>query len=210
MRIQIQLDQFESDLLEMGNHTRIAIENAVKAFMSRDTMLALSVIEGDEFINAFEENINNQGIEILTLLQPVAKDLRLIIGGVKIANDLERIGDYAKNIARFVIKSKTVNKTYEDDIFKLAEIFLNHFDALLYILENKNVKEAYKVASLDDVLDTAFEGFMYELSDDSVNKEQFPLEMASIARNLERAGDHSKNVCEQIIYIVNGQHVDFG
>ncbi len=210
MRIESRMQAFEKELLEMGFKTRAAMANAMEAFMKHDKELALAVVEGDDFINYADESINDQAIEILTLMQPVAKDLRLLIGGIKIANDLERIGDYAKNIGRFVIKSKTLDTPYQDEILKLTNIFLNNFDQVLEVMEKRDVKEAYRVAELDDDLDLEFKSFAYFLADNVDDESNFPVELTTIARNIERAGDHSKNICEQIIYIVKGQHIDFG
>ncbi|WP_159519735.1 phosphate signaling complex protein PhoU [Erysipelothrix urinaevulpis] len=210
MRIENRMQSFDKELQDMGLRTRHAMAKAMEAFMKDDKELALAVVEGDDFINYADESINDQAIEILTLMQPVAKDLRMLIGGIKIANDLERIGDYAKNIGRFVIKSKTVDPRFREEIVNLTNIFLNNFDEVLDVMEKRNVKEAYRVASLDDDLDMEFKAFTHLLADNAEKNDGFPFELTTIARNIERAGDHSKNICEQIIYIVKGQHIDFG
>lgn len=210
MKIQERMNAFEEKIFEMGDLTREAMEKAMEAFIKQDKELALSVVEGDSRINYTEEVINDQAIEILTLMQPVAKDLRLLIGGIKIGNDLERIGDYAKNIGRFVIKAKTNADTNEKEISKLTELFLNNFDEVLKVLKTRNIKEAYRVADLDDHLDNEFNLLVSFLTENLNKNDAFPVELTTIARNIERAGDHSKNICEQIIYIEKGRHIDFG
>lgn len=210
MNIENRMQSFESKLLEMGSITHLAMEQAMEAFMNQDKDLALDVIEKDDLINYTEELINDEAIEILTLMQPVAKDLRLLIGGIKIANDLERIGDYAKNIGRFVIRSKVSEVNYQEEILNLTKLFLSNFDQVLAVLAKRNVKEAYRVALLDDELDDQFKEFVLILANNVDDKTSFPVEITNIARNLERAGDHSKNICEQIIYTVKGSHIDFG
>lgn len=210
MNIENRMQSFESKLLEMGSITHLAMEQAMEAFMNQDKNLALDVIEKDDLINYTEELINDEAIEILTLMQPVAKDLRLLIGGIKIANDLERIGDYAKNIGRFVIRSKVSEVNYQEEILNLTKLFLSNFDQVLAVLAKRNVKEAYRVALLDDELDDQFKEFVLILANNVDDKTSFPVEITNIARNLERAGDHSKNICEQIIYTVKGSHIDFG
>ena len=87
---------------------------------------------------------------------------------------------------------------------------MNNFDQVLEVMEKRDVKEAYRVAELDDDLDLEFKSFAYFLADNVDDESNFPVELTTIARNIERAGDHSKNICEQIIYIVKGQHIDFG
>lgn len=210
MRIEKRMDAFEKKLFEMGALTRKAMAQAMEAFMEQDKELALVVIDGDAIINYTEEIINDQAVEILTLMQPVAKDLRLLIGGIKIANDLERIGDYAKNIGRFVIKSDHMKTKYQKEILKLVDIFLHNFDQVLAVLEDRNIKEAYRVAELDEVLDEEFNSFLELLVENNFIESLLPIELTNIAHNIERAGDHSKNICEQIIYIEKGRYIDFG
>ena len=210
MNIESKMQVFEAELLEMGRITFCAMEEAMAAFMNQDKNLALDVIEKDDLINYTEELINDDAIEILTLMQPVAKDLRLLIGGIKIASDFERIGDYAKNISRFVIRTKMNDSYYQEEILNLTQLFLSNFDQILTVLLNKDIKEAYRVASLDDNLDDQFKEFIEMLVNNVDEKTSFPVEIVNIARNLERAGDHGKNICEHIIYIVKGSHIDFG
>ena len=210
MNIENRMLSFEQKLFELGDLTQKAMIKAKDAFIEEDRELALSIIEGDDFINYTEEILNDEAIEILTLMQPVAKDLRLLIGGIKIANDLERIGDYAKNIGRFVIRTKTIDNVYKEEILKLMKTFFEIFDQVLMVLKKREIKEAYRVASLDDELDIQFEEFVNFLAKEVSNKTIFPVELANIASNIERAGDHSKNICEQIIYTVKGRHIDFG
>ena len=210
MNIETKMQAFEHKLIVMGKETYQAMELAMEAFTKQDRIMALDVIEKDDRINYAEEIINDEAIEILTLMQPVAKDLRLLIGGIKIANDLERIGDYAKNIGRFVIRSKFTEAMYQEEILELTKMFLNNFGQVLDVLSKRDVKEAYRVAALDDNLDDQFEEFVQTLTHGMDETMVYPVEIINIARNLERAGDHSKNICEQIIYTIKGNHIDFG
>lgn len=210
MNIEHQMDNFEKKLLKMGSETRIAMHLSRQALISQDNSLALNIVENDQRINYAEENINDEAIQILTLMQPVAKDLRMLIGGIKIANDLERIGDYAKNIARFVIQTKIIDKEVQKQISNLMDLFLQNFDQCLNILEDRTLDAAYHVASLDDALDLEFKEFVSFLTKGNDQAVEYPFDLVNIARNIERAGDHSKNICEQIIYIIKGSHIDFG
>lgn len=210
MTIENKMILFENRLFELGNLTQNAMKQAQVAFANQDKELALSIVENDEYINYTEEIINDEAIEILTLMQPVAKDLRLLIGGIKIANDLERISDYAKNIGRFVIKNDDISEVYKVELLKLMEVFFENFVLVLKLLEHRDIKEAYRIASLDDKLDLEFEKFVVFLTNEANSKLGFPVELSNIASNIERAGDHSKNICEQVIYMVKGRHIDFG
>ena len=209
-RIETRMTSFEKSLLEMAQSTYAAIEKAQEALLKNDKSLALDVIERDERLNYLEESINRQAIEIFTLLQPVAKDLRLLIGGIKIANDLERIGDYGKNMGRFVIKSNQDYSAYRKDLQQIIDVFLLNFKDTIALIEKRDVKHAHEVALSDEKLDLAFDQFMHQISNKINKGDDFPLEISGLARNVERAGDHAKNIAEEVIYIVNGQHIDFG
>ena len=209
-RIETRMISFEKTIVEMAHATYKAMEEAKIALMKNDKSLALDVIEKDDALNYFEQSINRQAIEIFTLLQPVAKDLRLLIGGIKIANDLERIGDYGKNISRFIIKTHEDYASYSEDLALLIDVFLDNFKQTILLIEKRDVKKAHEIALADDKLDLAFDDFMKKLSKKLGKGQEFPLEISGLARNVERAGDHAKNISEEIIYIVNGQHIDFG
>lgn len=210
MTIENRIVLFENRLLELGNLTKQAMTQATEAFKNQDKELALTIVERDEYINYTEQIINDEAIEILTLMQPVARDLRFLIGGIKIAKDLERIADYAKNIGRFVIKTKSIEQKYQDEILKLMDIFFDNFTEVLNVLSDREIKEAYRVASLDDKLDLQFEEFVKFLASNLSENLDYPVELSNIASNIERAGDHSKNICEQIIYVIKGHLIDFG
>lgn len=210
MRIEVKMNRFEKKLFDMAGLTLKAMVEALKAFMDNDNELAFKVVENDMTINNLEEELNDKAIETLTLMQPVAKDLRLLIGGIKIANDLERIGDYAKNIGNFVKNSKNVESKYKTEILELTEDFINNFDQVLSVLVSRNIKEAYRVAKLDKILDKKFDNFIETLAASKTEETLLAVQLTNIAHNIERAGDHAKNVCEQIIYIENGEYIDFG
>lgn len=210
MRIENRMSDFEDRLINMSNITYNAMVLAMEAFENEDKKLALEVVEGDKIINYTEEVLNDQAIEILSLMQPVAKDLRLLVGGIKIINDLERIGDYAKNIGRFVLNANTVDVEFKQEILNLATTFLNNFQEIIKLLKIRNVKTAYEVAKLDDKLDMLFDKFIEHLAEKDFEDNKQAVELTNLARNLERAGDHGKNICEQIIYIDKGRYIDFG
>ncbi|AMC93374.1 PhoU family transcriptional regulator [Erysipelothrix larvae] len=209
MQIDQLMNQYEESIFTLAHQVRENLSNALTAFKNDDKTLALDVIEKDEFINNQNELINNQAIQILSLMQPVARDLRLLVGGVKIATDYERIGDYAKNIGRFVIRYYDGVNQYREEVESLGDTLIDYLDQVTNVLKKQDVKEAYRVASLDEEIDQAFKRLLYQIADKG-HKTSFPVELTGMLRNLERTGDHLKNICEQVVYIVNGQHVDFG
>ena len=120
MRIEERMEEYQEEILDMANRVRKSMDMAIKALISGDKELALEVIERDDHINYADESINDSAVEILSLMQPVAKDLRWLIGGIKIASDLERIGDYSKNIGRFVIKNDYLETPYDEEIEEIG------------------------------------------------------------------------------------------
>lgn len=212
MKIEERLNQIDETVLEMGYRVKRMFELSLTVLESGDKEKALYIIENDEFINNYNEEINNLCINVLSLLQPVATDLRSVVSSIKIANDMERIGDYAKSIARFVIR----NDRLDDDLLpvakKLGELFVDLFDKTLTALKKSDIKAAYEIPSLDEKIDQTFKdmGVYVEELISNGNRLEHPFATISMMRNIERAGDHSKNICEHLIYRLKGQYIDFG
>ncbi len=211
MKIENQIEDYHKVLVEMSLRVRSMMVKALDCLSSGNKEVALHVVEMDEFINHEDSDINDRAIEVLSLLQPVASDLRLILAGIRISNDLERIGDYAKNIAKYVIKNNVNDIMYSQDMVAIGNIFLRNYDEALLALKDMSVELAYKAPANDDELDEAFKVYGSNLEESiTKNEAHLPLATFSILRNIERAGDHTKNVCESIIYAKKGQHIDFG
>lgn len=205
--IERRMSDYQLLLNGMAHSVLDSLDNAFVALVSLDKDLALRVMEDDEKINATEASIHNQAIEILTLLQPLAKDLRLLIGGIRIANDLERIGDYAKNIARYVVRTGALEPVLMERFLVLKELLMNNVRKTFELLEDRSIKRAYDLALRDDDLDVIFKSLLVQVVDLKVDH---IVELTGMLRNVERAGDHAKNICEIVIYIENGEFIDFG
>lgn len=207
--IESRMNVFRNTLIEMSD---LVYDQMLKSFSildSFDKQLALDLIERDESVNAFESDIHNQTIEILGRMQPLAKDLRLLIGGIRIANDLERMGDYAKSIAKYVMRFEPLSEQTLASVNQLNE-YLSKFiyDSFQLIHKNHDLN-AYDIAQQDDTLDAMFKSVIYKLVDDRSLQAESIIQITSVLRNIERAGDHAKNICESSIYIDTGDFVDF-
>ena len=168
---------------------------------------ALEVIKMDEFVNRLDEEVNDLAIENLALLAPVASDLRKVIAAIKITTDLERIGDYAKNIASFVITDGYINEDIKDDVKIMIENFLTMLDHARDCYNKEDLKWAYEIPLEDENINAAFKSIVDKVkTDENVDH---VIAMSSMLRNIERAGDHTKNVCEHIIYQLKGLHIEF-
>ena len=168
---------------------------------------ALEVIKMDEFVNRLDEEVNDLAIENLALLAPVASDLRKVIAAIKITTDLERIGDYAKNIASFVITDGYINEDIKDDVKIMIDNFLTMLDHAMDCYNKEDLKWAYEIPLEDENINAAFKSIVDKVkTDENVDH---AIAMSSMLRNIERAGDHTKNVCEHIIYQLKGLHIEF-
>lgn len=211
-KINLELSLFKENIILMGSRVYKMHEDALVALKTSDRDLALSIIESDEYVNNDEESVNRRALEVLALLAPVASDLRIIISGIKIATDLERMGDYAKNIARFILKNEPV---LDDQMVLIEEIYksyLSFFSKVMDAYENRDLNAAFELPKLDDSIDQSLKNLFFKLEEIELHQPNTIklIPLVGMARNIERAGDHSKNICEQIIYEATGQHYDFG
>jgi len=212
VKINLELSLFKENILLMGSRVYKMHEDALKALKNNDRDLALSIIESDEYVNNDEESVNRRALEVLALLAPVASDLRIIIAGIKIATDLERMGDYAKNIARFILKNDPVRDEQMILIEEIYRLYLDFLSKAMDAFDEKNLDAAFALPKLDEEIDALIKNLFFKLEEIELNDPNTIrlIPLVGMARNIERAGDHTKNICEQIIYEATGQHYDFG
>lgn len=212
MRLEELLGSFDQVLIAMAKKVLVMHDLAIEALKEDDKAKALIVVEMDDYVNHYNEEINNKAIEMLSLLQPVAKDLRSIIAGIRISIDLERIGDYAKGIARYTIKQEQL----QDELFSLTHDIYTPLRELLEmvieLIETKDTDLAYRIPEQDEKLDAALQRAIASIEKlmETKGSHHYPFHYFGMLRNLERAGDHTKNIAESLIYQIKGQHVDFG
>lgn len=203
--------------LDIKKLTEMVIQqykNVIEAIKKRDSKLALAVIEEDSEINGLAEDIDLESMIIIARYQPVATDLRRVMTLNKLAYELERIADYAKNIAGYVITGN------EKGVVESPEIIANlekMFEAIFYMLE-VNLEALHKEDKLlarealmhDNIIDEAYEHNFHDLlnrfkeaTDENV---QHMISMAFILnKQIERAGDHLTNISEHILYLIKGK-----
>jgi len=212
VKINLELSLFKENILLMGSRVYKMHEDALRALKNNDKDLALSIIDSDEYVNNDEESVNRRALEVLALLAPVASDLRIIIAGIKIATDLERMGDYAKNIARFILKNDPVRDEQMILIEEIYRLYLDFLSKAMDAFNERNLDAAFALPKLDEEIDALIKNLFFKLEEIELNDPNTIrlIPLVGMARNIERAGDHTKNICEQIIYEVTGQHYDFG
>ena len=212
VKITTELEMFEELVFLMSEKVRRMHTWTTEILKTGDKEKALSIIELDEYVNHDEELINRRALEVLALLAPLASDLRKVIVGIKIATDLERIGDYAKSIARYVIKNEPINEAYLPYVETINSSFLKFYDATMEVYRVKDVKKALELSKLDEEIDSTITKLYNHLEKDNQDHEDRTNVVAfvSMLRNFERAGDHTKNILEHLIYEVTNQRYDFG
>jgi len=210
--------QFEADLqtlqkmiLELGEKTKNAVLKSMEAFNTENIELALEVIEEDERINKLEEEIDELIVVIITRQQPVAVDLRRNLTALKIAHDLERVADYAVNIAKSFIRIRTREiEVPIENINTMHTLGIEMLSRALEAYQQEDLKAAREIAEMDDKVDELYGETVQILMSrlvDSQEKVSSVTQLAFICRYLERIADYATNISENIYYLVKGKHM---
>jgi phosphate transport system protein len=206
------LQDLQQRLLRMGCTVQDALANAVEALKTMDVARAQSVVDKDPLINRQEQEIEEICIRLIATQQPVATDLRKIVAGMRIAADLERMGDLAVDVARSVVRlqgQKLIKPLV--DIPKMAEAIDTMISDAIQAYTDNNVELAKKLAEEDDVVDHLYRKVVEELMSlvsDNPQALAQAMTLAFVGRYLERIGDHATNIGESVIYIISGEWSD--
>ncbi len=208
---QNELEQLKARLLVMAGAAEAQVGDAMRALVDRDHALAERVLAGDAVINQLHVEIDERCFHMLALHQPMATDLRVVVSAVKINSDLERIGDFAINIAEATLRYlEHPSLKPLIDIPRMGDIAQTMLsDALDAYVRHDSVL-AQLVLDSDDALDQLKNQVFRDLigfmsSDGQVT--QPALDLLLISRHLERIGDHATNIAEEAIFIVSGRDV---
>ena len=208
-----ELSQLDNLLAEMGGLCEAQLSRAMEAMVKRDVDLASAVIEGDRRIDDLEKQVDSLAINLIALRQPMAADLRMIIASLKVANNLERVGDYAKNIGKRTIalsKSPVISNT-ANSIQRMSTMVEGMIKNALDALIKRDSQRAKDVRISDQEVDQMHSSLFKELltfmAEDPENISTCT-HLLFVAKNLERVGDHVTSVAEQIVFIVEGEILD--
>jgi len=203
-----KLEDLKVMVLRMAALSESAVHKAIKAYLENDADLAESVIVGDDVINEMEDEIDNFSLELLALDQPMAVDLRTIVGAQRITVNLERLGDEAVNLAhRAMFLSTRPPMPHNPKMEKLASIAkLMLSDALKAYIDD-DVALAGQVCRMDDKADDLNIAILRQLVSEMVTESRIVergVHAIIGARHLERIGDLATNVAESVAFIVEG------
>jgi phosphate transport system protein len=209
LHFQRDLESLKKELLTIGGLVEEAINNSIRALKNRDAALAQAVIDKEIFIDEKEVQIEEDCLKILALHQPVATDLRLVVVILKVNNDLERMGDFASNIAQ-----RALFLSEHDPLPDLIE-FIDELPVLvqkmvrdtLDALVKMNTEIAKNVILADDAVDD-INRLMHQKVTETIMNDSSTTERAisllSTSRYLERIADLSTNIAEDVIFMVDG------
>ncbi len=207
--LEAQLSEIEEDVLVLGRMVERAILRSIDALRNRDIELARVVIVEDAEINRKRYDTEERCLELLATQQPMAKDLRQIVAILHIIVDLERMGDHAEGNAKIAIMlaDEPPLKPYID-IPRMAEVAIRMLRESLEAFKRRDVDLARKICDEDDEVDALYDQVYRELVTFMINDPR-TIERAThitwIAHNLERIADRVTNICERVVYLVQGK-----
>ncbi|MGA2400095.1 MAG: phosphate signaling complex protein PhoU [Syntrophobacteraceae bacterium] len=205
------LEQLKMTILQMATLTEKALEKSVKALVERDNGLTEEVVKGDKEIDLLEVEVDRHSLRLLALDQPMARDLRFIIGCMRIAVDLERIGDQAVNIAQraqFLNSRPPLPPNHA--IEELAATSLDMLRSVISSFVNQNTELATDVCKMDDIADELNYRILGELLDYMATETpavERSVQTIIVSRCLERTADQTTNIAESVIFIVKGVNI---
>jgi phosphate transport system protein len=196
-------------LTEMGGIVESQVAMAAEAIANRDAAAATRAVEADPQVDALEREIEQFVIRMLALRQPMAGDLRMIVAGLKITGDLERIGDYAANVAKRSIVLAQYTLPYSlAGLAHMAHMVQEQLKLIIDAIGSNDTAKAIEVWRSDRVVDDLYTALFRELitymMEDPRNITPCT-HLLFIAKNLERIGDHATNVAETVYYAVEGE-----
>ncbi|ALA69390.1 PhoU family transcriptional regulator [Geobacillus stearothermophilus 10] len=207
------LRSLHNKLIEMGRLTEVALQQAIEAFQTQNKNLAMAVIDGDGSIDKLEEEVNDFALWLIAKQQPVATDLRRIVAAIKIASDIERIADFAVNIAKACIRIG--GQPFVMDIGPLVLMYRLATDMVstaIAAYDREDASLAAQIADMDHRVDEQYGEMMKSLLEVEKTDKETLAQMnvlALVARYIERTADHATNIAEHLVYLVKGKHYDF-
>ncbi|MBA1139554.1 phosphate signaling complex protein PhoU [Mesorhizobium neociceri] len=207
-----ELKYLSKRIAAMGGHAERMVEQAIQALVNADPGLAQKVIRDDIVLDEGQREIDDKAIVIIAKRQPMATDLREIVGAIRISADLERVGDLGKNVAKRVVS--VIDGRQPTSLFRgleaLADLALTQLKEVLDVYASRSVDRIGFVRDRDDQIDAMYTSLFRELltymMEDPRNITPCT-HLLFCAKNIERIGDHATNIAETIYYIVTGDQM---
>jgi len=204
-----ELRRLRDMITRMGGLAELQVADSTNALLERDSDLAEEVVRRDAQLDALEREIETFCIRLIALRQPVGADLRLIVAALKLANDLERIGDYARNGAkRAIVLAQQPQLGSLNGFTRMARMVQENLQGAIDALVQNDAELADEIWAADEPVDEVYNGIFREMltfmMEDPRNITA-ATHLLFIAKNLERIGDHATNIAETVQYAVRGE-----
>ncbi len=208
-----ELEQLSTNVSKMGGLAEAQLQSAIDAITRQDMALADRTVSQDQQLDDLEILIEENAVELIALRQPMALDLREAMTAIKIAADLERIGDLAKNISK---RSLVIFQDYEtpnrlvQGLSRMGKLALGQLKLVLDAYTNRDVEMANKVWLSDEEIDEMYNSVFRELLTYMMEDPRtigMCTHLLFVAKNIERIGDHATNIAETVSYLVTGDRV---
>lgn len=197
-------------VINMAKMVQEAIVNSIKAIKDKDMELARNIVDGDEIIDDLEDEINADCFKFLATQSPLAGDLRYCISIMKMIRDLERIGDHCEDLAKFAMRLEHENYYKElIDIPRMADMTAHMVNNAIRAFIEKDLRRARKVWKADEEVDELFK-YIYdeqlEIAQKNHENTKVAVMFSFIAAHLERIADYATNICEETVFLLEGQY----
>ena len=204
-----ELSQLRNFLVEMGGMVESQLAQAIVAVVDQDEAAAARAVDQDPAVDGLERDVEQRVIRMLALRQPMAMDLRQIVAAMKVASDLERIGDYAANVAKRSIVLNQFNMPYSlSGLASMARLVQENLKLVVDAVGENDADKALQVWRSDQAIDDLYNAIFRELITYMMEDPRSITPCAHllfIAKNLERIGDHATNIAELVHYAVVGE-----
>jgi phosphate transport system protein len=207
-----ELSRLNHDVLAMGTRVEESLRKALEALKGQNVDLAQEVKASDEIVNALQLKIEDQAAVLIATQQPVARDLRELVTVFKVTDNLERAGDHAVHLAKAAIRLSGEPPFRQiDRLCRMAEVGCEMIRGAVDAYLNQNAEAARKVASADDLIDAEHKQLVrevLELMREKPDQVERASRLLTTSGFLERLGDHMTNICEAVVFLVEGRHVE--
>ncbi len=204
------IEELKKEVTDMADLALANLREGLTAFKNSDHKLAKEVIRKDDEVDSYEEEIAKMALKIIWKEQPVASDLRLVTGILKLITDLERIGDHACDIAEMTLHLEANrNKRMLPLTSKMAEIVEDMVLSSIQALVKVDGDLARKIIEKDDEVDELFQQVINKMTNELKNETIDPndaIYILMVGKYFERVGDHAVNIAQWIIFMVSGTH----
>ena len=207
-----ELKGLNSNIIKMGGFCEESLGKAIQAITTRNSDNAEEVIKEDEKIDKFETLIEQQVVNLIALRQPMAIDLRETVTALKISSDLERIGDLAKNISkRTLLLNENLPKNLVEALIRVSSNVQKQLKSILGAYLERSSAMAINVWESDEQIDDLTNLCMQEVIKylkENENNLSDGTHLLFVTKNIERIGDHTTNIAEQVYYLVRGEYLE--